>query len=203
MFVVDQDAKGLLGRMVCAYGPVNKCLELSTFPSADPEEAFRQAAGKDHHTLIDAIWEYTQFMLDEETQKLLVVCSRSGLYRWLRMPFGPSPAPAHRQSYVAKVFGGLRDRNGEEFVSALMDDLKLSSVDFERHMEHLHQLCTEAEKRGFEFKAGKAQLNQAECEIWGMIGDAKGIRPQKKQLVQLEGWPVPVSYTHLTLPTKA
>ena len=29
VFVVDQDAKGLLGRMVCAYGPVNKCLEIS------------------------------------------------------------------------------------------------------------------------------------------------------------------------------
>ena len=24
VFVVDQDAKGMLGRMVCAYGPVNK-----------------------------------------------------------------------------------------------------------------------------------------------------------------------------------
>ena len=35
-------------------------------------------------------------------------------------------------SYVAKVFGGVRDRNAEDFVSAFMDDLKLSSVDFEK-----------------------------------------------------------------------
>ena len=75
MFVVDQDAKGMLGRMVCAYGPVNKCLKISTFPSADPEEAFRQAAGKDHHTLIDAIWGYTQFLLDETTSRILTVCA--------------------------------------------------------------------------------------------------------------------------------
>ena len=46
VFVVDQDAKGLLGRMVCAYGPVHKCLEITTFPSADPDAAFQQAAGK-------------------------------------------------------------------------------------------------------------------------------------------------------------
>ena len=59
VFVADQDAKGLLGRMVCAYGPVNKCLELTTFPSADPDGAFRRAAGRSHHTLIDAIWGYT------------------------------------------------------------------------------------------------------------------------------------------------
>ena len=53
-----------------------------------------------------------QFLLDEDTQKLLVICSPSALYRWLRMPFGPSPAPAHMQSYVAKTFGSLRDKKG-------------------------------------------------------------------------------------------
>ena len=31
VFIVDQDAKGMLGRMVCAYGPVNKQLEINTF----------------------------------------------------------------------------------------------------------------------------------------------------------------------------
>ena len=63
VFVVDQDAKGLLGRMVCAYGPVNKELEVATFPSADPKVAFEIAAGKDHHTLVDAIWGYTQLLI--------------------------------------------------------------------------------------------------------------------------------------------
>ena len=53
VFVVDQDARGLLGRMVCAYGPVNKNLETPTFPSADPEDAFRMSEGCEHHTLVD------------------------------------------------------------------------------------------------------------------------------------------------------
>merc|ERR1712014_308876 len=65
VFVVDQDAKGLLGRMVCACGPVNKQLKTATFPSADVVRALETAAGCEHHTLIDAIWGYTQFVLDE------------------------------------------------------------------------------------------------------------------------------------------
>lgn len=80
VFIVDQDAKGLLGRMVCAYGTVDKELEIPTFPSADPERAFALAAGKDHHTVVDAIWGYTQFLLDDATKRMLVVCHRSGLY---------------------------------------------------------------------------------------------------------------------------
>ena len=55
VFVVDQDAKGLLGRMVCAYGPVNEQLEVATFPSADPARAFDLAAFKDHRTVVNAI----------------------------------------------------------------------------------------------------------------------------------------------------
>ena len=80
VFIVDQDAKGTLGRMVCAYGPVNKELEVATFPSADPQKAFECAAGKRHHTLVDAIWGYTQFLIGPKTRRALVVCARSGLY---------------------------------------------------------------------------------------------------------------------------
>jgi len=117
VFVVDQDAKGLLGRMVCAYGPVNKNLEITVFPSADPAAAMQHAEGKAHHTLVDAIWGYTQFALDDSTKRLLVVCSKSGLYEWQRMPFGPAPAPAEMQSYVHSKFGSMRDKHGENFVS--------------------------------------------------------------------------------------
>ena len=31
----------------------------------------------------------------------------SGLYEWLRMPFGPAPAPAMMQQYVSERFGTL------------------------------------------------------------------------------------------------
>ena len=52
------------------------------FDSADLDSAVE--------SVVDAIWRYAQFLLDEDTQKLLVICSRSGLYRWLRTPLGPS-----------------------------------------------------------------------------------------------------------------
>ena len=63
VFVVDQDAKGILGIMACAYGPVNRWLELPSFPSVDPERAFRMMAGKHHHSVVGAIWGYTQLCL--------------------------------------------------------------------------------------------------------------------------------------------
>jgi len=64
VFVVDQDAKSLLGRCMC--GPVNGELEISTFPSAAP-------ARESQHSVLDAILGYTQFFLYEPTRKVLVI----------------------------------------------------------------------------------------------------------------------------------
>ena len=41
VFVVDQDAKGLLGRLVCAYGLVNAAMELPSFPVCGPATGIR------------------------------------------------------------------------------------------------------------------------------------------------------------------
>ena len=128
MFVVDQDAKGLLDRMVCAYGPVHKNLEISTLPSADPSDAFKNAAGKRHHTAIDAIWGYTQFFLDEETSRVLTVCAKSGLYQMLRRPFGPAPAPPEMQSYVMRVFGEIRYPATGDKVCILLDSPRFTQI---------------------------------------------------------------------------
>ena len=185
--MVDQDAKGLLGRLVCAYGVVNAAMETPAFPSADPQRAYDMAAFKKHHTLVDAVWGYTQFLLDDATRELLVVCTRSGLYEWLRMPFGPAPAPAKMQSYVAGRYGALRNAKGEEFVSPCMDDLKISSDTFESHVDELNRLNEAAKADGFEFKLKKGQFNQPQIEFWGCILDGEGRRPQPQKLPSWRG----------------
>ena len=96
---------------------------------------------------------------------MLVICSRSGLYEWLRMPFGPAPAPAEMQSYVATVFGTLRNRRGEEFVSPCMDDILISSAEFDLHIEDCQDVNKKAAKEGFEFKFKKGQYNKDEIEF--------------------------------------
>ena len=141
-------------------------MEITTFPSADPDAAFRAAAGKEHHTLIDAIWGYTQFLVDEKTSRVLTVCAKSGLYRILRMPFGPAPAPPEMQSYVARTFGSITDPDTKEPVCIpLMDDLTISSESFEKHVQHVNMVLEEAAKVGFEFKLTKGQFNQTDSHV--------------------------------------
>ena len=87
-----------------------------------------------------AIWGYTQLLLDKDARKLLIICTRSGLYDWLRMPLGPAPAPAETQSYVSGKFGSLRNKHRKEFASPCMGDLEISSATFEDHVEEFEIL---------------------------------------------------------------
>ena len=156
--------------MVGAYGPVNKQLRTATFPSADVVRAHEIASGCSHHTLIDAIWGYTQFLLDDDTRKLLVVCHRSGLYEWLRMPFGPAPAPALMQQYVSESFSNLRTPStGQPFCTPCMDDVVCSHRTLDQHIKGMQVLFETARKKGFEFKYDKGQYNQESFEFWGSI----------------------------------
>ena len=68
------------------------------------------------------------------------------------MSFGPAPAPAEMQSCVATRFGDLRDREGNSFVSPCMDDLRVSSESFEKHIDDMVRLCKRASKSNMELK---------------------------------------------------
>ena len=109
------------------------------------------------------------------------------------MPFGPAPAPAEMQGYVATKFGSLRDKNGDEFCTPCMDDIKVSSHTLDEHIEHMSLLCEAACREGFEFKMKKAQLNLPAIEFWGSICDGEGKRAHPKKIKQLEEWPVPTT----------
>ncbi len=71
-FVVDQDPKGLLGRLMRAYGPANASLQRTR------RRLLTWQQGGTITRFLDAIWGYTQFMIDDATRKVLVICTRSG-----------------------------------------------------------------------------------------------------------------------------
>ena len=68
------------------------------------------------------------------------------------MPFGPAPALADKQSYVAKSFGTLRDKHEMELCSPCMQDLKVASKTLEEHIEHMDLLCQRAASKSLHLR---------------------------------------------------
>ena len=127
-----------------------------------------------------------QLLLDEETRKKLRVCTTSGIYEWLRMPFGPAPAPALMQGFVQKKYAPLVSKATKKpHCTPLMDDIVCSSPTFEAHVSDMNGMFAEARSSHMEFKFNKAQLNQSQVELWGSICDKDGRRPMPKKVTQI------------------
>ena len=79
LFVVDQRGKGLLGRMVAAYGPVNAGMIGTGAPAPDVEGAFRSSSGCRFHTTVDLVWGDNQCKLTWEPSRMLACVTESGV----------------------------------------------------------------------------------------------------------------------------
>ena len=103
------------------------------------------------------------------SSKMLTVVVKSGLYRYLRLPFGPMPGSAAMQSYVNETFTPLvSNATGNKFVFCVADDFKISSPTAEAHRSDCRQLPIHAESKGSEFKATKCQWDRREVTLWAL-----------------------------------
>lgn len=60
LFIDHQKNKGLLGRMVTAFGYLNDKIAYAVAPAPDVEAAFRVAPGKHFHSAMDMVWGLPQ-----------------------------------------------------------------------------------------------------------------------------------------------
>jgi len=91
---------------------VNQAAKIDSYPLPKINDLFASLAGGQTFSKLDLANAYLQIPLDEATQKVLTNNTHKGLYKYKRLPFGVSAAPAifQRQwkqffkAYLASVF---------------------------------------------------------------------------------------------------
>ena len=146
------------------------------------------------------MWGFTQLPVDEETSKLLALVTRRGIMLPRCLYFGPKQGPGIFQSFVDTVFRGIRGESGEEFLSIFVDDCNISTANrtgekeddcFERHLCHLEQFMSTAQKRRVQFKLEKAKFAWEKIPILGFEAGrgTRTVTPGKAQA--LRDWEPP------------
>ena len=92
---------------------------------------------------------------------------------------------------MLKALGSLHHALGDEFVSPCMDDLKVSSESFEKHVDDMVRLCKRASKSHMELKFEEGHFNRKWIKFWGCILDGLGRRLDPENVDQLRNWPIP------------
>ncbi|MDP7647258.1 MAG: hypothetical protein QGH82_04185, partial [Candidatus Woesearchaeota archaeon] len=81
-FIVNKK-NDVLGRVVVDYTQVNDRTEDHASIAPDGTRILEKASGKAIHTVLDLVWGFSQFPIDEATKDALTICSSRGLRQWL------------------------------------------------------------------------------------------------------------------------
>ena len=77
-------------------------------------------------TKLDLSQVYLQLPVDEDSKDLLVINTPKGLFRYNRLPYGVSVAPAIFQSVMDRILQGLP-------VSCYLDDILIAAPTVKEH----------------------------------------------------------------------
>ena len=103
---------------------VNKWADVDQYPLPNTEDLFATLAGGQVFSKINLSHAYQQVELDVDSHKYLtiIINTHKGLYRYKRLPFGVSSAPAIFQRIMDQLLQGVK------FTVCCLDDILVSGV---------------------------------------------------------------------------
>ena len=89
---------------------VNRAAKTDCFPLPRIDDLFASLARGKAYSKLDLAHAYQQLELDEELKTLVVINTHKGLFRYNRLPFGVSAAPAIFQNTMEGILLGIPNR---------------------------------------------------------------------------------------------
>ena len=169
---------------------INQCVETKTYPLPTTEDIFARLAGGNIFTKLDLSQAYLQLPVDDDSKDLLVINTPKGLFRYNRLPYGVSVAPAIFQSVMDRILHNLP-------VACYLDDILISAATVEEHDVLVEKVLQRLQDAGIHLHEEKCQFGQRQVEYLGHIIDATGIHPTKDKVRAVKEAPVPNDITQL------
>ena len=142
-------------------------------------------------TVLDTKNGFWHVSLDEESSYATTFGTPWGRYRWLRMPFGISPAPEEFQRRLDQALVGL---NG---CKAIADDILVFGCgghddeavrDHDKKLVALLQRCRD---KGVKLNREKLQLRLKQVAYMGHVLTAEGLQPDPEKVKAIKEMPTP------------
>ncbi|XP_029947498.1 uncharacterized protein K02A2.6-like [Salarias fasciatus] len=164
---------------------VNPALTVEQYPLPVIEDQFAGLAGGKTFSKIDLNQAYLQMSVEAESQELLTITTHRGLYRYRRLPFGITSAPAVFQRAMDQVLSGLSG------VQCYLDDILVTGKNEEEHLVNLKNTLRRLEDYGLRVREDKCDFFKPAVEYLGHVIDADGLHTAPSKVTAITDAPAP------------
>ncbi|BES95184.1 Hypothetical Protein NTJ_07993 [Nesidiocoris tenuis] len=134
---------------------------------------------------IDLANAYQQLELDDESKALTTISTHMGLFRYKRLCFGISSAPAAFQKLMDHLFRGMPG------VGSLLDDIHISGRSRTEHNQRLKRVLEILDAANLRAKAGKCVFAQRAIQYLGHRIDKDGLHMTDEHVRAIRDAPPP------------
>ncbi|XP_046373937.2 uncharacterized protein K02A2.6-like [Haliotis rufescens] len=170
---------------------VNQFSKLEQYPIPTLEDLCTKLSGGVKFTKLDMSHAYQQLVLDEESRKYVVINTHKGLFRYTRLPFGVSSAPAIFQRMIESILQGL------DYSAGYLDDIINSGINDSEHLRILDEVLHRLSEAGLRLRRNKCVFMADEVEYLGYRLDSEGLHPVEKKIAAIQEAKVPENVKEL------
>ena len=155
---------------------LNQQIEPNIHPIPNPTDLLSSLPGSNVFSKLDLSQAYAQLPLSDESQKLCVISTHRGLFKFTRLPFGISSAPAIWQKTIEQIVSGI------DGVVVYFDDILIAGRSQAEHDARLGQVLQRFLKAGLRLKRKKCELNRDRVSYLGFVVSDKGLHPDQAKV---------------------
>ncbi|GMF27793.1 unnamed protein product [Phytophthora fragariaefolia] len=176
-------------RFCVDYRALNSITRKDVYPLPRIDEILESLGGARLFTTLDLRSGYWQIRVAKEDRHKTAFMSKRGLYRFKRMPFGMTNAPATFQRLMNRVLRGLT------WLTCLvyLDDIIIfTKGGIERHVVELAGVLQRLRSAGLSLKLKKCTLATTSMEYLGHHLSDRGVQPAERLVKSVKEFPRPV-----------
>ena len=166
--VVSRKRNGKV-RLCVDLRKVNEAIETSGYPIPDMEEMLNQLNGSVLFSCLDLKAAYHQLSLHEEARDLTAFVTHSGLFRYVRCPFGLKSLPQCFQKVMETLLHGLAG------VQVYLDDVIVCGRTREEHDSRLKAVLDRLQQHEVTLNKEKCLFGVEAVEFLGFVVSVEGI----------------------------
>uniref|UniRef100_K7EZI4 ribonuclease H n=1 Tax=Pelodiscus sinensis TaxID=13735 RepID=K7EZI4_PELSI len=175
-------------RFCIDFRKVNAISKFDAYPMPRTDELLERLGKAKFITTLDLTKGYWQIPLDRESQEKTAFTTPSGLFHFVRMPFGLHGAPATFQRMMDRLLAPHL-----EYAAAYLDDVVIYGRDWEDHINQVAAVLRTLRDAGLTANPKKCKIGAQETTYLGYRLGRGLVRPLVGKVEAIRNYPTPTT----------